>query len=64
MDVARGRRGVGMAKSRFDTNFDFGANVAARKAASGSKKSKGGKRKLSPAQQYTAASYMQPRRRR
>jgi hypothetical protein len=52
-----------MAKSRFDTSFDFGANVAARKATSSGKK-KGGKRKLTPAQKYTAALYMQPRRRR
>src|SRR4051812_17890091 len=52
-----------MAKSRFDTSFDFGANVAARKATSGTKKSKGGKRKLTAAQKYTAALYMTSRRR-
>jgi hypothetical protein len=52
-----------MAKSKFDTSFDFGANVAAKKAASGGQKGKGGKRKLSKAQQATAALYMKPRRR-
>jgi hypothetical protein len=52
-----------MAKSKFDTSFDFGANVAAKKATSGSKKSKGGKRKLSAAQKATAALYVKPRRR-
>jgi hypothetical protein len=53
-----------MAKSKFDTSFDFGANVPAKKATSGSKKGKGGKRKLTAAQKYTAAMYMTPRRRR
>lgn len=53
-----------MAKSKFDTSFDFGANVAGRKTAPGTKKGKGGKRKLTAAQKYTAALYMQPRRRR
>ncbi len=52
-----------MAKSKFDTSFDFGANVAPRKAAPGGKK-KGGRRKLTAAQKYTAAMYMTPRRRR
>jgi hypothetical protein len=52
-----------MAKSRFDTSFDFGANVAGRKATSGGTKKRRGRRKLSPAQQYTAAMYMKPRRR-
>jgi hypothetical protein len=52
-----------MAKSRFDTSFDFGANVAGRRATPGARKGKGGKRKLTPAQQYTAALYMKPRRR-
>jgi hypothetical protein len=51
-----------MAKSKFDTSFDFGANAAPRKAPSASKK-KGGKRKLTAAQKYTAALYVQPRRR-
>jgi hypothetical protein len=53
-----------MAKSRFDTSFDFGFNVPAKKATAGGKKGKGGKRKLTAAQKYTAALYMQPRRRR
>jgi hypothetical protein len=52
-----------MAKSRFDTSFDFGANVPARNARSGGTKTRRRKRKLSPAQQYTAALYMKPRRR-
>jgi hypothetical protein len=47
-----------MAKSKFDTSFDFGANA---KKSTGSKK-KGGKRK-SAAQQATAALYLKPRRR-
>jgi hypothetical protein len=47
-----------MAKSKFDTSFDFGANVAGKKATG---KKKGGKRK-SAAQQATAALYMKPRR--
>jgi hypothetical protein len=51
-----------MPKFRFDTSFDFGANTAPRKAPSASKK-KGGKRKRSAAQKYTAALYVQPRRR-
>jgi hypothetical protein len=49
-----------MAKSRFDTSFDFGANVAAKKATSGGK-GKGGKRKLSQAQKATAALYVKRR---
>jgi hypothetical protein len=49
-------------KSRFDTSFDIGANLPAKKATAGGKKGKGGKRKLSPAQQYTAALYLMPRR--
>jgi hypothetical protein len=52
-----------MAKSKFDTSFAFGANVPGRKATAGGKKGKGGKRKLSAAQKYTAALYMKPRRR-
>jgi hypothetical protein len=52
-----------MAKSKFDTSFDFGANVAGKKTMSGGKK-RGGRRKLTAAQKYTAALYMQPRRRR
>ena len=52
-----------MAKSRFDTSFDFGANVAGKKATSGGTKGKGGRRKLTAAQKYTAALYMKPRRR-
>jgi len=55
-----------MAKSRFDTSFDFGANVAGKKARSGGKKSKGGKKKrtLSAAQRATAVLYMGKSRRR
>jgi hypothetical protein len=49
-----------MAKSRFDTSFNFGANVKAKGGTKGGKK----KRKLSPAQQYTARMYMKPRGRR
>jgi hypothetical protein len=48
-----------MAKSKFDTSFDFGAN--AKKSTGSTKKS--GKRKQSAAQQATAALYMKPRRR-
>jgi hypothetical protein len=50
-----------MAKSKFDTSFDFGANAASRKASGGRKT--GGKRKLTAAQKETAALYMKPRRR-
>jgi hypothetical protein len=49
-----------MAKSKFDTSFDFGANVAVKKARS---VSKGSKRKRSAAQRATAALYIKPRRR-
>jgi hypothetical protein len=52
-----------MAKSRFDTSFDFGANVAGRKATPGARKGKGGKRKLTAAQKYATAMYLKPRRR-
>ena len=52
-----------MAKSRFDTSFDFGANVAGRKATPGGKKGKGRKRTLTAAQKYAAALYLKPRRR-
>ena len=53
-----------MARSRFDTPFDFGANVASKRAsAGGKKKPKGGKRKLTAAQKATAAMYMKSRRR-
>ena len=52
-----------MAKSKFDTSFDFGFNVVPKKATSLGKK-QGGRRKRSAAQKYTAALYMQPRRRR
>ncbi len=51
-----------MAKSKFDTSFDFGANVAAKKPRTAGQK-KGGKRKLTSAQKATAALYMKPRRR-
>ena len=52
-----------MARNTFDTSFNFGANVKAKKApATGTKK--GGKRHLSAAQKYTAAMYMKPRSRR
>jgi hypothetical protein len=47
--------------SKFDTSFNFGANVKPKKAAGGARK---GKRKLSAAQKATAIYYMQPRRRR
>jgi len=49
-----------MAKSKFDTSFDFGANVASKKKSRGGKK----KRKLSAAQRATAALYMGKSRRR
>jgi hypothetical protein len=53
-----------MAKSKFDTSFNFGANVSGKKSGSGStKKRKAGKRKLSAAQKATAMFYMKPRRR-
>ncbi len=43
-------------------SFDFGYNVAAKKAkSSGARK---GKRKLSAAQKYTAQFYLKPRGRR
>jgi hypothetical protein len=51
-----------MAKSRFDTSFNFGANVKPKKTVSGGKKG-GGKRRLSEAQKATAMYYMQPKRR-
>jgi hypothetical protein len=50
-----------MARSKFDTSFNFGANVAPKKTTSGGKK--GGKRKLTAAQKYTAAMYLKTRRR-
>jgi hypothetical protein len=54
-----------VAKSKFDTSFDFGANVVRKKkTASGGTKKRKGRRKLSEAQKYTAAMYMKPRRRR
>jgi hypothetical protein len=46
-----------MAKSSFDTSFNFGANVKPKKA-------KGGRRKLTDAQKATAVYYMKPSRRR
>jgi hypothetical protein len=49
-----------MAKSKFDTSFDFGYNVAPKMAKLAGAK-KGGKRKLSEAQKYTARLYMRPR---
>ena len=51
-----------MAKSKFDTSFDFGFNVAGKQATPLGKKT-GGRRKRSAAQKYTAALYMKPRRR-
>ena len=51
-----------MAKSRFDTSFNFGANVKPKTTASTGKR-KGGKRQLSAAQKATAMYYIQPRRR-
>jgi hypothetical protein len=50
-----------MAKSRFDTSFNFGYNVKPKKAKD--KNRKGGRRKLSAAQKATAIYYMKPRRR-
>jgi hypothetical protein len=50
-----------MAKSKFDTSFNFGANIKPKKAAGGGRR---GKRKLSAAQKYTAQFYMKPRGRR
>jgi hypothetical protein len=50
-----------MAKSKFDTSFDFGYNVKPKKGKTGKGKKK---RQLSPAQQYTARMYMKPRGRR
>jgi hypothetical protein len=50
-----------MPKSKFDTFFNFGANVKPKKAAGGARK---GKRKLSEAQKYTAQFYLKPRGRR
>jgi hypothetical protein len=52
-----------MAKSKFDTSFNFGANVKPKKTASGGKKGGRGKRKLSELQKATAMYYMKPRRR-
>ena len=52
-----------MPKSKFDTSFNFGANVRSKKAGSGSKKGRRGKRRLSEAQRATAMFYMQPKRR-
>ena len=52
-----------MAKSKFDTSFDFGANAAPRKPAGGSKKAKG-KKPRSAAQRYAAEMYGTARRRR
>jgi hypothetical protein len=52
-----------MAKSRFDTSFNFGANVKPKKARGAGGTKKGGKRKLSAAQKATAVYYMKPRRR-
>jgi hypothetical protein len=51
-----------MAKSKFDTSFLFGADVAPKKATTGGTK-KDGKRKLSAAQKATAVYYLKPRRR-
>jgi hypothetical protein len=51
-----------MAKSKFDTSFNFGYNVKPKKPKAGGKK-KGRKRKLSAAQKATAVLYMKPRRR-
>ena len=45
-----------MARSTFDTSFDFGANVKRPKGK------KGGKRKQSAAQKAAAALYLRPRR--
>jgi hypothetical protein len=44
-------------RSRFDTSFDFGANVARKQARSG------GKKKRTAAQKAAAALYLKPRRR-
>jgi len=52
-----------MPKSKFDTSFNFGANVRSKKAAASSKKGRRGKRRLSEAQRATAMYYMQPKRR-
>jgi hypothetical protein len=51
-----------VAKSKTDDplSFPFGALAPKKKAAGGAKK---GKRKLTPAQRYTAQFYMKPRRR-
>jgi hypothetical protein len=46
-----------MGKSKFDTSFDFGANVAGKKTT---RKKKSGRR--STAQQAAAALYRTPRR--
>jgi hypothetical protein len=51
-----------MAKSKFDTSFNFGANVAPKKATRGGRK-KGGRRKLTATQKATAALYTKGRRR-
>ena len=52
-----------MAKSRFDTSFDFGANVKPKKTPSTGKKGRRGKRQLTAAQRATAMYYIKPRRR-
>jgi hypothetical protein len=52
-----------MPKSKFNTSFNFGANVRSKKAASSGKKGRRGKRCLSQAQKATAMYYMQPKRR-
>ena len=52
-----------MAKPRFDLSFPFGANAPKRPAPAGSKRGRGGKRRLSEAQKATAVFYAQPRRR-
>jgi hypothetical protein len=52
-----------MAKSSFDTSFNFGANVKPKKAPSTGTKGHRGKRRLSEAQRATAMFYMKPRRR-
>jgi hypothetical protein len=50
-----------MAKSSFDTSFNFGANVKPKKAKGGGRK---GRPKLTDAQKATAVNYMKPSRRR
>jgi hypothetical protein len=51
-----------MAKSKFDTSFEFGANLTRKKGTSGGKK-KSSKRKPTAAQKASAALYVKPRRR-